>query len=482
VRVTPRQIRTRLTLWYVAMFAAGLLLYICCAAVLQFWQLRSQLYHAAVQDIETAEGLLYFKPDGKLAMQEEYHNHPESLLLIDRLMEVIGRDGTILYRNGRLGDRELGGPPFPGEGEKGYSERSAELLDGTRILMISHIHSIDGHPLLIRLAYNQTHLVARMKEFTGLLLFALPLALAVVGFMAYTLTRRALNPLATMAGQASQITASRLQDRLPIENPDDELGHIATAFNGLLERLENSFEQLRRFTADASHELRTPLAALQSVGEMGLQREYSSAEYRDILGSMLEEVTRLTRMVESLLTISRADAGEIKLKKSVFSLVDLVHEAIGLVDVLAEERGQFFHVRATQEYYVEADRLLLRQAILNILHNAMKYANVGGKILVSLTRGLRDSENVSLVNLEIVDDGPGIPKEHQARVFDRFYRVDEGRSRETGGAGLGLAIAKWAVEVNGGEIGVKSSLESGCSFFIRLPEHLSTPRASSAGD
>jgi heavy metal sensor kinase len=458
------------------MFGAGLLLYICCAALLQFWQLRNQLYHAAAQDIETSEGLLYFKPDGKIAMREEYHNHPESLLLIDRLMEVISQDGTILYRNERLGNRELGGQRFPREGEAGYNERSADLADGTRVLMISHVHSIDGHPLLIRLAYNQAHLISRMKEFTGLLLLALPLALAAVGVTAYTLTRRALDPLATMAGQAAQITASRLQDRLPIENPDDELGHIARSFNGLLERLENSFEQLRRFTADASHELRTPLAALQSVGEMGLQREYSTAEYRDILGSMLEEVTRLTRMVESLLTISRADAGEIKLRKSAFSMVDLVHEAIGLVDVLAEERGQFFRITAGHDYCVEADRLLLRQAILNILHNAMKYATVGAEIRVVLSNEFHGAGGTDRVTLEIMDDGPGIPQEQQKKVFDRFYRVDEGRSRETGGAGLGLAIAKWAVEVNGGQIGVKTPMEGGCSFFIQLPEHLPAQR------
>jgi heavy metal sensor kinase len=473
VQFRPRHIRARLTLWYVMMFGAGLILYICCATLLQFWQLRSQLYHAEVQDIETAEGLLYFRPDGSVAMREDYHNHPESLLLLDRLMEVLAPDGTVLYRNDRLGDRELGGQPFPGEGEASYNERSVRLNDGTGVLMISHVHLMDGRPLLIRLGYNVAHLEYRMKEFTGLLLLALPLALAAVGFTAYGLTRRALDPLASMAKQAEQITPNRLQDRLPIENPDDELGHIARVFNGLLGRLENSFEQLRRFTSDASHELRTPLAALQSVGEMGLQKEYSAAEYRDILGSMLEEVTRLTRMVESLLTISRADAGEIRLQTSVFSLVDLVHEAVGLVDILAEERGQTFTVTATKDCQVQADRLLLRQAILNVLHNAMKYSPVDGeiRIVLSLETGLT-ATNPSLT-VEIIDDGPGIPQEHQAKVFDRFYRVDEGRSRETGGAGLGLAIAKWAVQVNGGEIGVKTSPTGGSNFFIRMPSHRS---------
>jgi heavy metal sensor kinase len=471
VRFRPRHIRTSLTLWYVMMFGAGLILYICCATLLQFWQLRNQLYHAEVQDIETAEGLLYLRPDGSVAMREDYHNHPESLLLLDRLMEVLAPDGTVLYRNDRLGGRDLGGKRFPGEGETSYNERSVRLTDGTGALMISHVHSIDGRSLLIRLGYSVAHLQYRMKEFTGLLLLALPFALAAVGFTAYSLTRRALDPLASMAKQAEQITPSRLQERLPIENPDDELGHIARVFNGLLGRLENSFEQLRRFTSDASHELRTPLAALQSVGEMGLQKEYSVAEYRDILGSMLEEVTRLTRMVESLLTISRADAGEVRLQTSVFSLVDLVHEAIGLVDILADERGQRFTVTTSKDYLVRADRLLLRQAILNVLHNAVKYSPVGGEIRITLSQEAEGGATNPCLTVEIIDEGPGIPEEQQAKVFDRFYRVDQGRSRETGGAGLGLAIAKWAVQVNGGEIGVKTSPMGGCNFFIRMPCH-----------
>ena len=143
-----------------------------------------------------------------------------------------------------------------------------------------------------------------------------------------------------MALRTEQITASRLHDRLPIEDPDDELGRIARVLNGLLGRLEYSFEQLRRFTSDASHELRTPLAALRSVGETGLQKEYTADEYRDIIGSMLEEVTRLTRMVESLLTISRADSGELELGHLLFAILDVVQEAIALVDILAEEKDQ----------------------------------------------------------------------------------------------------------------------------------------------
>lgn len=464
----PRNVRTRLTLWYVTIFGGGVLLYICGAAILQLWQLTNQLYHGEIQDVETAEGLLYFKSDDTVGMHEEYHNHPESLLLLDRMMEVLSLDGSVLYRNDRLGNRDLGGKPFPGEGVTGYNERTLRLTDGTRVLRISHVHSIDGRPLLIRLAYSTAQLQSRMTEFIAVLVLALPVALAIAGIAGYYVTSRALAPLAELTRRTDKITATRLQDRLPVENPDDELGHIARVLNGLLARLENSFEQLRRFTSDASHELRTPLAALRSVGEVGLQGEYSTSEYREIIGSMLEEVTRLTRMVESLLTMSRAEAGEIKLQTSVFSVLDLVREGIALVGVLAEEKNQRIQIQGTGDFMVKADRLFLRQAIVNVLHNAVKYSPPDSTIEIRLLKPLEPGEERWAL-LEVSDEGPGIREQDRAKIFDRFYRVDEGRSRDEGGAGLGLAIAKWAVQANGGDIEVKPGIVRGSTFSIKMP-------------
>jgi heavy metal sensor kinase len=456
-------------LWYIAIFGAVLILYVCAASVLQFWQLTRQVYHGAIEDVETAEGLLYFGQDGRLLMREDYHNHPESLLLIDRMMQVFAPDGSTLYRNDRLGNRYLGGQIFPGEGESGYNERMGRLSDGTRVLLISHVHSIDGRPLLIRLAYDIAPLEQRAAQLVGLLLLALPFALGIGGFAGYNITRRALTPLEDLARRTEQITANRLHDRLPIENPDDELGRIGRVLNELLGRLEYSFDQLRRFTSDASHELRTPLAALRSVGETGLQKECTPEEYRDIIGSMLEEVTRLTRMVESLLTIARADSGELKLAISTFTVLDLVHEAIALVDILAEEKNQSLTVSGDPDIFIRGDRIFLRQAVLNVLHNAVKYSPTGSTIRISVSRSKHFSVGESRAILEIVDEGPGIREEDQPRVFDRFYRVDEGRSRETGGSGLGLAIAKWAVEIHGGQIGVRNVPSEGCCFFMSIP-------------
>ncbi len=296
------------------------------------------------------------------------------------------------------------------------------------------------------------------------LLLSLPLALGGAGFAGYGLARRALAPLEHMARRAGQITPERLHERLPVENPDDELGHLARVFNSTLARLEQSFGQLRRFTSDASHELRTPLTAIRSVGEVGLRKDGSREECRDIIGSMLEETNRLTRLVDSLLTISRADAGQIQLQYTAISVLDLAQESAGLIEVLVEEKAQQLQIHGHRQAVVEGDRLLLRQALVNILHNAVKYSPVGGIISVRVS-----CSNPHTVNVEIADDGPGIPSGQRTKVFDRFYRVDSARSREAGGAGLGLSIAKWAVEAHGGEITLHSPNGVGCTFCIQLP-------------
>lgn len=466
MRLRPRYVRDRLALWYVLVSAAMLAVYICGAGFLQFWQLTSQVYHAEIQDVETAEGLLYFNADGSLSLHEDYHNHPQSRLLLDRLMEILTPDGKVLFRNEKLNGRELGGPPTTGEGQAGYDERSFRLEDGTRVLLISHVHSIGDKPLLIRLAYSAEPLTHRLAEFVGLLLLAVPFALIAAWFAGYRLAGKALSPLEEMVRQTEQISASSLHDRVPVENPDDELGRMASVLNDLLRRLQESFEQMRRFTSDVSHELRTPLASIRSVGEVGLQRTREPERYREVIGSMLEEVTRLTQTVDTLLTISRADAGQIVLHKTAFVLNTLLHEAIGLVGVLAEEKGQILSVSSDASISVLADRAVLRQALLNILENAVKYSPPGSEIRIRLQRmGPAEPE----VELNIEDAGPGIPVDSRDRVFDRFYRVDEARSREAGGAGLGLAIAKWAVESQGGSIGLETGERGGCAFYIRLP-------------
>jgi heavy metal sensor kinase len=266
-----------------------------------------------------------------------------------------------------------------------------------------------------------------------------------------------------MATRAEKITAEKLGERLPISNPNDELGHLGRVFNETLGRLEGSFDQLRRFTADASHELRTPLTAIRSVGEVSLQKTGDADYYRDIVGSMLEEANRLTKLVDSLLTMSRADAGRIPLQPTEFSVLDLAMEAGGVIEVLAEEKNQTMTIGGDPKVVVRGDRLILRQALINLLDNAVKYSPEGGQ--VEVRAGASDGE----AYVDVRDSGPGIPAEHRSQVFDRFYRVDKSRSRGEGGAGLGLSISQWAVEAHGGRIELDCDHGPGCTFRIRIP-------------
>jgi heavy metal sensor kinase len=425
--------------------------------------MRGQLDNYAIQDVETVEGLLYFDTDGHPALHEDYHNHLESKQVLERLVEVRTFDGAI-YRNERLNGQALGGDPITGEGEGGYSVRSARLPDGTPVRMVSRRHTLDGRPVLLRLAYSEEPIRSRFKELALASLLAVPIVLVLAGLAGYVIVKRALAPLEEMANRAEQITSERLNDRLPIGEADDELGQLARVFNNLLARLEQSFEQLRRFTSDASHEMRTPLTSIKSVGEVSLQRNGSREEYRDTIGSMLEEVNRLTALVDSLLSISRADAGRFQLHPTVFSAMDLAREAAGLFDVLIEEKGQHITVEGDKDVNVMGDRVFLRQALVNIIHNAVKYSPVGSAIFVKLY-----IEPTGSIRLDVADSGPGIAPQHSEKIFDRFYRVDESRSREGGGTGLGLSIAQWAVRVHGGDIHLLSAAGGGCTFQICLP-------------
>ncbi|HTX36903.1 MAG TPA: ATP-binding protein [Bryobacteraceae bacterium] len=472
----PRHLRTRLTLWYVSVLAGLLTLAWACTCALLFFQLRSQLDRFAIEEIETVEGLFYFTADGQLHIRENYHNHPESKEVIERYLEVLAPDGAVLFRNERLGNRPLGGPPFSGEGVGGYSARSARLLDGTRVRLVSRVHVLDGHHLLIRLAHSEETLFTRLRELMAASLVVLPVVLAAAGLAGYGLARRALSPIEQMARRAQEITPEKLDARLPNDQADDELGQLARVFNQTLARLEQAFEQLRRFTSDASHELRTPLAMIRSVGEVGLQKDGARAEYRDIIGSMLEEVNRLTTLIDNLLTISRADSGSIQLHRTVVPVMALAREAAALFEILLEEKAQRLFVEGEEDAQVEGDYVFLRQALVNVIHNAVKYSPVGETILVRVR-----TTASQLVVVEIQDHGPGIPVEDQPKIFNRFYRVDKARWRESGGAGLGLSIVKWTIEAHGGTVTLSSVPNQGCTFRISLPASDLPAQGSPAG-
>lgn len=460
----PKRVRTRLTLMYVGMLAGVLAIYFAGVSVLLFWEMSSFLKRLAAEDLETVKGLLYVEPDGEVGVREDYHHHSDWKQVQERLLEILGPDGNVLYRNERLGDRTIGGAPFAGEGERGYSGRSARMSDGTPIILISRKYDLQERTILIRVGYGQSLIWGQLRETILVLLLASPLVLAGTAYAGYKMVGRTLDPVTKMADRAGQIDSERLNERLPVENPGDELGHLAGVFNAMLARIEQSFEQLQRFTADASHELRTPLASIRSIGEVRLQSDAKPEEYRDTIGSMLEEVGRLSGIVENLLTLSRADAGQIRMQVSVFPVMALVREAAVLLGVLIDDRHLTFTLTGDESLGAEADRLYVRLAVVNVLHNAVKFTPAGGSIAACV-----ECKSHSEVELSITDSGPGISASHAAKVFERFYRVDESRTSESMGAGLGLSIAKWAVEANAGEIGVVNAATGSARFWITLP-------------
>jgi heavy metal sensor kinase len=268
-----------------------------------------------------------------------------------------------------------------------------------------------------------------------------------------------------MNSQTQRISAESLSQRLDVNNPRDELGRLATTINDLLLRLESAFNEQQRFIADASHELRTPLAVLRGETEVALAKRRTADEYQESLSLIQEEAERLSRIVEDLFILARQpiDAPATLIRERV-SLNDAVKDCARAAQVLATRKG----VRLTAEnnsssINLSGDKELITRMILNLLDNAVKYTPAGGEISLALTRQNGNAEIV------VRDTGIGIPEADRQRIFDRFYRVDKARSRALGGAGLGLSIVRWIVEVHGGEIHIDSTPGRGSTFTVDLP-------------
>ena len=355
-------------------------------------------------------------------------------------------------------------------------DRIVVVADGeTPIRVLSQMGGVDGVPVIIQVARSEAAMRQEMRDLLVVLVIGLPLAVLAAGLGAYWLARRALAPVERMTERAQLITADRLGERLPVHRPDDEMGRLATVFNETLARLEASFEQMRRFTADVSHELRTPLTAIRSVGEVGLRGHRDEAGYRAMVGSMLEEADRLASLVDRLLTLSRAETRQAKLSRDLIDLTALVDEVAAHLSVLAEEKGQSIDVVHDAAPEAVADRLVLRQALINLVDNAIKFTPERGRISIRIRETAREAM------IDVADSGPGIPADAAPRIFDRFYRVSEGSGEA--GTGLGLSISKTAVEVNGGRLTLEASGPGGSTFRITMPRHaaLRAPARRRAG-
>jgi two-component system, OmpR family, sensor kinase len=315
----------------------------------------------------------------------------------------------------------------------------------------------------------QTEFLETFVETTGVVI---PLAILLAGIGGYLLARRSLAPVVQMSSQANRIGAENLHERLQVQNPADELGQLAGSFNQLLNRVNRSFDEQRRFVADASHELRTPVAILCGEAEVTLsQPERTEQEYRESLAILGEESKRLKRIVEDLFTLARADAGQHPLELSDFYLEELVAECTRNVRTLAATKRISVTCEADAELPMHGDQTLLRRMLLNLLDNAIKYTDAGGK--VSIRCGAQDGS----YRIDVEDSGQGIPIEAQEKIFERFFRADKARSRSegaNGGAGLGLAIASWIAAAHGGRLVLARSASEGSTFSVILPKGSST--------
>jgi heavy metal sensor kinase len=296
----------------------------------------------------------------------------------------------------------------------------------------------------------------------GIIVIALPLVVALLVAGGFLITRRWLKPLEQMVLQAEGISIENLAQRLPVADAGDEIGRLATAFNRTLSRLEDSFQTLDRFVADASHELRTPLTTLRTVGEVGLRRGRTVEEYREIIASMLEETQRLQRLVERLLELATAEGGAQNVQGESVRLDVFVEAAVAELALLADAKQQQVTARAAP-CTVRADPVLLRQALQNLIENATKYSPVGATIRVAVETSGGECR------VSVVDEGPGVPEEHRPRIADRFYRVENSRTRGRGGFGLGLAITKAYMAAMGGRLECTAGVPRGACFTLVLP-------------
>jgi heavy metal sensor kinase len=417
----------------------------------------SQVLDARLQsDFEWPREMLYSVPDGSI---ESYYDREDTVS--SPWLQVWSLDGELLFAT-----RNAEQNPVPS------AEELAREANGRIVTIESMVpphrvltgrSQVGVEPVVIQVAESEFPMREDLAELLFILMLGLPLGVAAAGMGGYFLARRALAPVNRMVERARFITAERLRERLPVENPEDELGRMATVFNETLTRLESSFEQMRRFTAHASHELRTPLTAIRSVGEVGIRQHRDEHAYREVIGSMLEEVDRLAQLVDRLLMLSRIELNPEDLSSDLVDLSRLAAEVAGQLGVLAEERQQTVELVAEPGLFWVGDRMMLRQAVMNLVDNAIKYTPEGGRVT------LRVAEEPPNIVLEVSDTGPGIPAGLEARVFESFYRVDQSRSREPGGAGLGLAIARWAAEVSRGRLTLERTSGEGSTFRITLP-------------
>jgi heavy metal sensor kinase len=462
-------IRWRLTLWNTLALAVVLAGF----SGLVYALLRHALYEQLDRTLLAEQEQL--RRDDRLAGQA----HERLRHWIDEFMEheknfcVVYDGDQVHLRTPELAADAVPPAPRLGPGSQQFSTQTLPIIGRQRVLA-AHLPAAGRDFTVVHLA-PLADVDRQLRELLAVLGWAVPVALVLSGGLAYGLARKALAPVAQLHRQAARITADRLDRRLPVANPGDELGRLARIINDMIARLERSFAEVRRFTADASHELRTPLTALRTEVEVALSKA-APGDDAELLGSVLEECDRLTRLTEQLLTLAREDARAGRQDRRPVDLAALLGRVAETMRPLAEAGGLRLRVEGAKPLMIHGDEVRLRQVFYNLLDNAIKYTPEGGIIDVCLDR--RGEEAVVAVR----DTGAGIPAEHLPHVFERFYRVDKGRSRARGGTGLGLSIAQSIVAAHGGRIELASTPGRGTTCTVTLPAETEPKRKPDGGE
>ncbi|MGQ0639220.1 MAG: ATP-binding protein [Gemmatimonadaceae bacterium] len=475
--LTPRSVRARLTLWYtlvlsVPLGAFALLSYVIYERTLKD---RTDAFNrdaltVFARELAAERRQIPAITDAIRATVHDVRFHELDVLVLDDSGTVVAmsappaEEGN-LTRSALLADsaalvaalRERRTTPFSTTlvTERGTYRLSAQRYDGGE------------RRFLLAAAYPLMAVEATLQRIRRLYFVTIPLLIITAAAGGYFLAKRSFAPVSAMAARAEEIGAATLHERLPIA-ADDELGALARVLNQLLDRLESSFVQQRRFMADASHELRTPAAILQAEADVTLANDARShTEFKQSMGVVQDAARRLTRVVDDIFLLARSDAGNLVGQAESLYLEDVVHETARAVRPIADQRGVRIRLGDVVEAPFRGNADLLGRVLLNLLDNAIKHSPPGATVEVSMT--VEDG----CYAIVVADVGPGIPAEAQERIFDRFFRLDSARahteSSATSGAGLGLAIARRIVEMHGGQLELVASQPGRTLFRVRLP-------------
>jgi heavy metal sensor kinase len=464
----------RLTLFYSLMLAAMLSVF----GVLFYHSLNLVLERGLTEELRQRVVFIgnYLRvQDGSLQLVVDPSNHEQVYLIhaATRYYQVFRLPGGELLVQSQ--DLELLGvrlTPDQARSLANAEEYTDLQLDRERLRFHnSVIPGSDSTAFLVRVGIPLTPADDARKGFLHSLLFLAPLGVLVAALMGWQMARRALRPMKQLAAAARKIDIEQLQQRLPLRGARDEVDELAQSFNETLGRLENSVGQMKQFTASISHELRTPLTALRGETEVALLEAHSVEDYRRLLSSQLEEFDKLSRMINDLLVLANAEAGEIRWAEQNVDLSVLAASLAEQLEPVAAAKDIELDAAAAPDIHVCGDARWLERVVLNLLDNAIKFTPSGGHIRLSVA-----SEN-GYAALRVADTGMGIPPEDIPHIFDRFYRAEPSRSKRIPGVGLGLALARWIVEKHRGRIAVESQPGQGTCFTVFLPLYPTDPHA-----